>query len=188
MVTQRFTLAVFFGAVASFLWGFVSWTILDWHAPKTFKDEAAVAAVLKANAPEHGFYMLPTMDNQDAGGDAKEPYVKLTDGPYFNGVVRPGKLAGWSLGWHMGQSFLRSLLACLVLAFLASRCHLTGVPARMAFGALAGFFVTCAAPLQSAVWFELPTRDLLIALVDNVAEWTLVGGVFAFILPNPRKN
>lgn len=179
--------ASLFGAIASFLWGFVSWMLIGWHVPMTFKDEAAVAAVLKENALEHGFYMLPTMDDTSPGKQ-QESYARLLAGPYFNGIVRPGKIESWSLGVHMAQSFLRSLLACLVLAWLMSRSRCRGFSGRMAFGTMAGIFVTCASALQSTVWFELPLRDLIVALLDNIIEWSLVGAVFAFVLPEPPKH
>ena len=44
------------GAVILFVWGFLSWMVLPWHADSmhTFKDETAIAQSIQANASKSG--------------------------------------------------------------------------------------------------------------------------------------
>ncbi|MDQ2994245.1 MAG: hypothetical protein M3R00_04770, partial [Pseudomonadota bacterium] len=97
---KRIFMAAVLGGLIAFIWGNISWVVLDWHlkAMHQFKDESAVAAVLKNNAPESGVYMLPQMPNDSAarvGEDHKtlkekhdaqvsegpRAYVSLAQGP-----------------------------------------------------------------------------------------------------------
>ena len=62
MQAMKLLLASLLAAIVSFVWGYVSWMQLGWHDAGTrdFKDEAAVAEVIKDKATKgRGIYMLP---------------------------------------------------------------------------------------------------------------------------------
>lgn len=182
---MKFILACLLGAVVSFGWGFISWTQLGWHEAgmHSFKDEAAVAQVIKANATHgRGIYLLPG-HNDPVSYAAPEQKLKakadfdkaMTEGPYMYAVVRTGR-AEQDMKKSMLLGFGRSLLACVVLAALLSQTVLS-YPGKMAFTAAAGVFagLVCDAPMW--IWFEAPSRDLMVNMADHFIEWILVGAV-----------
>lgn len=195
---MKLLLASLLAAVVSFAWGFVSWMLLDWHRQSLhdFKDEAAVAEVIKANAT-HGtaVYALPFPRKavSYAAADQKtldeKQQAARSEGPYMYAIVRPGKLE-WNMPQSMALSFGRSFLAALALGALLSRTVL-GYGARLAFCAGAGLFAGLVSEVPQHIWFELPPREVVVSLADHVIEWVLAGavlGLFLGRLPTERDH
>jgi len=177
-------------AVVSFFWGFVSWMVLDWHETgiRDFKDEAAVAQVIKDNAT-HGksLYMLPyqrrplSIASDEEKAQAQADHEKAAaEGPYMYAIVRPGKHEG-SMYENMLMGFGRSFIACLLVGALLSQTVLAYI-GRVCFVAAAGVFAGVAVEAQQWIWFELPLRDLIVNMSDHCIEWTLVGFVMGAFL------
>src|SRR5688572_33042052 len=57
----RVLVASFLGAIVCFIWGGLSWMVLDWHSStiRNFEHEDLVVKTLTSAAPEYGVYMLP---------------------------------------------------------------------------------------------------------------------------------
>lgn len=187
---MKLLFAALLAAVVSFGWGFVSWMVMDWHRQgmKDFKDEAAVAEVVKASATHGtGMYVLPFPRQavSYAGNEVQDQLDQKhrearENGPYMYAIVRPGKLEASmtaSLGWSFGRSFLTALL-------LGGLLMATVIPyfGRVAFCAGAGLFAGLATLLPQRIWFELPLREVVVGLADSVIEWTLAGVVLALFL------
>lgn len=51
------------GGLVAFIGGWISWTMLPWHDAtfRSFTDGDAVTVAIKANAPNTGVYLLPSM-------------------------------------------------------------------------------------------------------------------------------
>jgi hypothetical protein len=61
----KIILGALLAAVAVFAWEALSWSVLGWHENgfRSFRDEEAVAEVIKANVTSgHGIYLLPAME------------------------------------------------------------------------------------------------------------------------------
>jgi hypothetical protein len=194
---MKFFLACLLGAMMSFGWGFVSWMLLGWHEAGfySFKDETAVAEVIKANVSHgRGIYMLPGVPTPPSFATAEEKKraeeehaMAMKEGPYVYAIVRPGRTER-EMTTNMLMSFGRSLLACIVMAGLLSRTILT-YPGRIAFAAAAGVFAGLVTDAQMWVWFEAPDRELLVNLADHFFEWLLVGAVIGlFVGKAPTAN
>lgn len=153
-----------------------------------FRDEGAVAKVIKANVTHgHGYYVLPSMDQPPsfATPAEKEAFFKeqadsRDAGPYIHAVVRPGKRE-WHMSTAMISSGVRALMAAILMALLLRQ---TTVPylGRVTFAALAGLFSGIVCDMPQWIWFEGPTRDFVINLADHVIEWTLAGAVLGFFV------
>ena len=187
---MKVILAALLAAIVSFAWGACSWIVMDWHEQglHDFKDEAAVAEVIKANATHGtGVYTLPYPRKPVSYADPAEQeklnktlIERKAAGPYVYATVRPGKLEvnlPVSLAWSFGRSFLAALL-------LGALLHQTvlAFPARLAFCAAAGLFAAVVCIVPERIWFELPLRDVIVGTADCVIEWTLAGVVLALML------
>lgn len=187
---MKLLLAALLAAIISFTWGFASWMLMSWHETgmHDFKDEAAVTEVIKANATYGtGIYMLPYPRKAVSYADPAEQ-KKLdashekakTEGPYLYAILRPGRL-DWDMNVNLAWSFGRSFLAALLLGAMLSQTVLT-FPGRLAFCAAAGLFAGAVCILPQMIWFELPTREVVIGMTDYFIEWLLTGIVLSLML------
>ena len=194
---MKLILGALLGALISFGWGFVSWMQLGWHESGMygFRDEAAVAEVIKANATQgHGIYLLPQMPEvlsfaaPDEQKKTKETYnAAKAGGPYMYAIVRPGR-AEQDMMKNMLFSLARSFIAALLLAGLLQQTVMTYM-ARVAFCAAAGVFASVVCDAQLWIWFEAPDREMWVNLADHFIEWLLVGlvlGLFAGKVPTAQ--
>ena len=187
---MKIVIAALLAAVGCFFWGYVSWMVLGWHENGIhgFHEEGGMAEMFSKNAQAgHGVYVLPYLEHapRDATPEEKlavqDKYQKaMDDGPYVYAVVRPGK-SHYSMGNNMIGGVVRSFFAALLLAgFL----NITTIPymARVAACAAAGLFAGLVVDVPMWNWFETPTRDLMVNIVDHVIEWTLGGLVLGALV------
>lgn len=187
---MKVLLACLLAAAISFGWGYVSWSVLTWHdnGMHDFKDEAAVAKVIKENTSHgYGIYMLPYQRQPLSIATAEEKrqmqaeYEKArVDGPYFYGIVRPGK-SDWTMTNALIFSAARSFIACFIVAMLLRLTTMTYL-GRVFFTASLGLFAGLAVDVPTWAWFQLPTRDLIVNLADHFIEWMLVGFVLGLFV------
>ncbi|HXU46808.1 MAG TPA: hypothetical protein VN783_14870 [Thermoanaerobaculia bacterium] len=167
-------LGTLLGGLIGMVWSSLSWTVLPWHegAMREFTDAAAVAQVIKANAPEKGMYFLP---GSVAKGASEEDHMKGTaEGPYLYGVVRPGP-ESFSMGSSIGQQLLVQLLAAFLLTLLVLQTRglsLLGRALLVAFGALAGGVLVLA---PESIWYQFTCENALLGLLDLAIAWFLAG-------------
>jgi hypothetical protein len=188
---MKLLLASLLAAAVSFVWGYVSWMQLTWHEAGNheFKDEVAVAEVLTANATTgRGIYQLPfNRKPLDIASEEEKAQMQIdhekamAEGPYMYAIVRPGKKEEGSMTQSLIRSFVRSLIACLIVGALMSQLVI-GYAGRVSFSAALGAFAGLAVDAQQWIWFELPTRDLVINMADHFIEWTLAGAVLGLLL------
>jgi hypothetical protein len=194
---MKFYLAIFLAALVSLAWGYISWMQLSWHQAGMFefKDEAAVAEVLKENAVKgRGIYVLPfPREPLDIASEEEKSAQRVkideanAEGPYLHAIVRPGKKDD-DMKQSLLRSFVRSLIGCLLIGALMNPLVLA-FPGRVCFAAAFGAFAGLAVDAQQWIWFELPLRDLIVNAADHFIEWTLVGLVLALFLgKEPNVN
>jgi hypothetical protein len=186
----KFILGAILTAVVVFGWEAVSWTVIGWHENgfRSFRNESAVAEVLKANVTSgHGIYLLPAMDDAPkvATPEEKKTFESqqakaLMNGPYMYAIIRPGK-AEISRGLNWTLSFVRCLIGAFLIAGLLSQATLS-YPARIAFVAAAGLFAGLTADLPMWIWFETPGRDAAVNIADHVIAWIIGGTVLGIFV------
>lgn len=190
MSFMKLLLASILAALVSFAWGYISWMQLSWHETgmRDFKDENAVAEVIKENAAYgKGIYMLPYPHKplEFAEQEEKERVIAkhekaFSEGPYMYAIVRPGKRDG-DMAQSLIRSYIRSFIACLIVGALLMPLVLN-YWGRVAYVAALGAFAGLAVDVQQWIWFELPTRDLIVGMADHFIEWTLAGAVLGLFL------
>ncbi|MBX7211724.1 MAG: hypothetical protein K1X78_25680 [Verrucomicrobiaceae bacterium] len=184
-------------SVVCFFWGYLSWTVMSWHENGVhgFHEEETMAGMFTKNAQAgHAIYRMPMPGHAQKGALPEERKAvedkfqqAMDDGPYVYAVVRPGKVR-YSEGNNIIMSVVRSFIAALLLAVILD---LATIPymARVAVCAAAGLFAGVVADLPMWIWFEWPTRDILVGMVDHVIEWTLGGLALAgFAGKNPTAK
>jgi len=186
----KIILGALLAAVAVFAWEALSWTVLGWHENgfRSFRDEEAVAEVIKANVTSgHGIYLLPAMEEapQVATVEEKKAFEEkqvqaMENGPYVYAIIRPGS-EEISMGTNMILSFARSFVCALLVAALLSQVALF-YPARIAFVAAAGLFAGLTSDLPMWIWFENPARDTVVNIADHVIAWIIGGAVLGIFV------
>lgn len=181
--------AAMLAAIVSFAWGLLSREVVGWRgtAVHSFSNESAIAeAVTKGARNGKGVYMLPmpAKASSRALGEQQrldEAYQKaLTRGPYVRAIVRPGKYER-SVAVDLGWSFARSLLCALVLAGMLTPVLLP-YAGRLAFCGAAGAFAGLAMALPEMIHYELPVREVVVAVADGFVEWLLAGLVLGWFV------
>jgi hypothetical protein len=194
---MKLAIATLLAAIVSFVWGYLSWMQMTWHQAgmHEFKDESAVTEVIKNNATGgRGIYMLPfprqplDMHSDEEKATMLETQQKaMEEGPYLYAIVRPGK-QDTNMTQQLTRSFVRSLIASLIVGALMSHLVLSYL-GRVAYAAAFGAFAGLAVDVQTWIWFELPTRDLIVNMADHFIEWSLAGLVLAaFLGKDPTVN
>ena len=153
-----------------------------------FKDEKAVTQVITENATQgRGIYMLPFMHEPldiatpEEIAEKQAAYEKAkTEGPFLYAIVRPGKTEV-NMTQSLIRSFVRSLIAATLLGGLMTQLTMS-YPGKLSFAAVIGVLIGLGADVPDWIWFELPTRDLIVNMADHFIEWTLAGSVLAMFL------
>jgi len=176
--------------IVVFAWEALSWASIGWHQNgfRTFRDESAVAEVIKANVNSgHGLYLLPATGAAPKVATAEEKkafeeeQVKaMKNGPYVYAIVRPGK-GEVSMERNMTLSFIRCLICAFLIAGMLSQATLF-YPARIAFVAAAGLFAGLAADLPMWIWFAYPGRDVVVNIADHLIAWIIGGAVLGIFV------
>jgi ABC-type antimicrobial peptide transport system permease subunit len=173
------------GGIVVFIWGAISWMALPLHNATLlkFKDEAAVTAVVAANAPAAGVYLLPNAHADVAGMTAEQRKAREEAamkqwgaGPTALVAVRLGGVTSMTLFLIVG--LLTNVVAGLLVAWLASKTS-------GAYWGKVGFVVVIAlvagllTNLPEWNWWGFSTSFTAVAFVDHVVGWFLGGLVIA---------
>lgn len=186
----KIILAALLAAIAVFAWEALSWTVLGWHENgfRTFRNEDAVAEVIKANVTSgHGIYLLPAMTEPSAVAteEEKKAHMKrqqdaLETGPYVHAIIRPGR-GEVSMGMNMTLSFVRSFVCALLVAGLMSHV-VAAYMARIGFAAAMGLFAGLTSDLPMWIWFENPGRDTMVNIADHMIAWIIGGAILGLFV------
>lgn len=179
---KRIFYATLLGAVIAFIWGFVSWALLPWHKPLTFKNSTEMVDAILENTSEHGMYMLPS-----PGKDGMPDAEAIEEGPFVYAVVRPKKLPGsWSQYKPMIMSYVVNLILAFIIALLMqNRSHYRS---KALVGFVLGLFAGITASLPLNIWMELPITETLARFFDPLIAWTIAGLAMAAIVKKPKRR
>lgn len=179
-------LAILASTVIAFVYGTISWSFLPWHQPLDFTDGDAVAEVLKANAPEHGTYALPSWKSGQSDPEAMAKAFE--EGPFVWATVRPGTKPGFNMGGLMLGQLLVVALASVTLVFLIQKSKHDAFLDRLSIAVLAGLLLAIMSALPGKIWLETPPNQTLGYFFDGIIPWTLAGAAIAVILPKAEKG
>ena len=173
-MTTRLILGGVLGGLVAFAWGAVSWMALPWHQStlQSFKDEAAVARVIQANAPIGGTYLLaPSHGEQRTAEQAGVP-----KGLMLFGAVRRAEP-------NMRTYYIRGLVVQMVGALLLTWL-LTMLPGltygqRVRVVVMVALIAGALVRLGDWSWWSFSTSFTFIGIADLMITWGLAGLVIA---------
>lgn len=172
------------GGFALFVWSSVYWAAsgIPIGPMKTFTNEAAVEAVLRENAPEPGYYVLPTPHMEtEAGAKAAEMATKrmekVATGFFFAGAVQPGGLG--PLGTELLLSLLGNIVSAAMMTFLLTCVTNKSYGCRVLFCLTGGLFAGVVCQFPMLVWWGHPAPYIARHFFDLAVGWTLAGLVLA---------
>jgi len=182
---MRIILAGFLGAIALFVWGFLSWEVLPFHSKslRTLPNEDSVVAVLRSGNVESGTYIIPGMADEKGGAEAKKAQVeKMKRGPvamlhYSNTGYADGD------AMYLIKGFLVYFFAAMVAASMLGKLSWSlaaKYSARVRFIMTIGIFLAIAARLSDWAFFGYGTGITLTLAVDDIVGWTLAGLLIAW--------
>lgn len=192
---KKLVIGAFVGAVLQFIWGGISYMALPWHrnAMESFKDEAAVARVIAANAPVPGVYVLPNPNPKDAPAD---PTVAKANQEKANAMWQSGPVvfAAVSGGVNpdMKKQFAGALaigaLGGLMMTWLLLSVGLPGYLQRVRFVATVALTAGLIVNLPNLNWWGFPTAYTKVLIADLVIGWTITGLALAKLTAGGKKK
>jgi hypothetical protein len=178
----RIILAGFLGAVVLFIWGFLSWAVLPFHAKTThpLPNEDAVVTALKSGNVESGTYRIPAIGDNEAAKKAE--MEKMKTGPIvWLHYSREGY--GDVDAMYLIKGFLILFFASMMAASLLGKLSwslASKYGARVRFVMVLGIFLAVAGRLGDWAWLGYSASFSLNLLADDIIGWTLAGLVIAW--------
>lgn len=155
------------GGIVLFIWSFISWMVLPWHATtsQVFQSEVAVSQAITANAPVSGIYILPAVKGETAG-----PMV-------FASVNLGG--APSSMTMSLGVSLLAEIIAATLVAWLLMKTNKLNYLNKVAFVVAVAVVAILVKDLSAWNWMGFDTHYTLVMMADTLVGWFLAGLVMA---------
>jgi hypothetical protein len=177
-MAKKILIGALAGGFVLFVWSSIWWAMsgIPVAAIKTFKDEAAVEKALRDNAPEPGYYVLPTPNVP--GDQAEKRMEKVTKGPFVAATVNVNGLG--PIGPQLGMSFTGNAVCAALVTWMLLMTSLS-FGGRVLFCIVAGLFAGMCCLWPQIVWWGYPGRYIALAILDQVIAWTLAGFVLALI-------
>ncbi|MGQ0657799.1 MAG: hypothetical protein ACT4NU_06850 [Chromatiales bacterium] len=193
---MKMLLAAILGGAVVFVWGWVSWMVLPWHAPtlKVFASEEQVTQTLTDNAPTSGVYVLPNPEHiqsntlPEVAQQAKEAASeRLRKGPFaFVAFTREGMDPRMTVQLA-GALALDVAVAFLIVLLLRTTDGL-GYVSRALFVTVIGFIVALAGNGPYWIWWRFATDYTLVSCADAVIGWFLAGLMIAAFTGEERSR
>jgi hypothetical protein len=176
---KKFLLGALGGGFVLFVWSSIWWAMsgIPVAAIRTFKDEAAVERVLRENAPEPGYYVLPTPNVP--GDHAEKRMQKVATGMFVAATVNANGLG--PIGPQLGTSFLGNVICAAIATWMLLMASGHSYGQRVLFCTLAGLFAGMCCLYPQIVWWGYPARYIALAILDQIIAWTLAGLLLARI-------
>jgi hypothetical protein len=169
--------------VAVFAWGFLSWVVLPMHEASflKFKDEAAVTAVIAANAPAAGVYLLPNEHADAAAMETPEVRQQRMDAAMKQWETGPTALMAIRFGAtpYISIGLITQIVGALLIAFLLSKTSGLGYWGKVGFTVLVGVTVGVLSLVPEWNWWGFSASYVGATFIDYVVGWFLGGLVLA---------
>ncbi len=174
------------GAVAYFIWGALSWTVIPWHnaVVKPLPQELLITDTMKTVIKEPGFFVFPGPDAGPAGPEAKEKWLtKLRNGPVGAVAFSPTG-HDMSAALYVKQFVSNVCQAALVMFVLfAARDRYASLGCRALLSASLGLLAGLAVHVQHRLWFSFPIGFTIVNILDLTVGFAILGAVMAKFVP-----
>jgi hypothetical protein len=178
---KRILIAGLLGAVACFIWGFISWAVLPWHnaTMPNLPNEDAVIEVMRSNVTATGVYQFPGHPATEAEGQAWMDKYKR--GPFGMLIYHANGTNPMSAQPFIGGFVLNFVIATLAAYLLSlAVAKMTAYSQRVIFVTLLGVFAALASHIMAWNWMYIPTAYSLVMSADAVINSLVAGLVIAW--------
>jgi len=179
---------VILGAIAYFIWGALSWTIIPWHnaVVKPLPQELLITDTMKTVVKEPGFYSFPGMDPASTDPEAKAKWEeKFRRGPSGAVAFSPSGREPMAASTFVAQFINNLAIAALVMLVLAAaRERYKSLVCRSLLSALLGLVAGLAAHVPHRLWFSFPTGFTVVNTLDIIIGFAILGAVMAKFVPH----
>src|SRR5437899_4232935 len=178
---MRLIIATILGGIVMFGWGALSHMVLglETKAVKTLPNEAPIAAALKSNISEPGFYFLPGYDtSRTLSAEEQTAWMeKYAAGPNAILIYHPAGTLAFSpkqFGTQFGADIAVALVLSIILMFAS-----VGFVRGLIISTLVGIAAWIAILVPYWNWYRFPDEFVLVGLIDQAAGFFLAGLVIA---------
>lgn len=189
---KKILFAAVAGMIVYFLWGLVSWTVLQLHDGSLlpFPDEASTTVqALEDDLPNTGVYYYPPQPEDMSDKGQVKRFSELHEGgPIFSVFyLKEGRPV---MDWRL---FLKSAINYFLLSFLLAFAlrqvveSLSSWVQRVLFVTVIGVVIALATYVDNWIWLYHPLPYVVMMSVDLIIRWLLLGMVIAFIIKPERK-
>ncbi len=194
---MRIVIAAVASAVIVFMWGFLSWGLLQiWSGQvQNLPDDERVTAVLMDAIPADGAYFFPPMPADARSADsavrtaAQEAWAeKHRRGPIGMVLInRAGKepMAPKVFIAGLATNFLNGILLAIVVSAVARSGANFGT--RFFVGVAVALFAVLSTHVSNWNWFHFPADWTMAVGVDHLIGWGIAAVVTALIVVDTRQ-
>lgn len=170
------------GGIIVFIWGFFSWMVLPWHnsTMSSFKNESAVAKVIKENATGDGMYMMPYCSPNQTTDEKEAAMQRMQTGPFMFASIKPMGSGMMSAG-HFVKSLIIQVISAGIITWLVTRTRGLNYTQRVGYIAMIAFFAGFVVNMPAWNWMGFSTRYVVVGILDLVIGWTIAGFAIAKI-------
>lgn len=164
------------GGLVLFLWGVISWTVLDWHSStlEKFPNEGAASAFIN-QLPKSGMYLqkpelsLGGQEQSATKGNAPIIFAAVSNNDPDTNMVT-----------HLVLSLITQIIAAIIitgLVLIKPHIQFGGRLFQVILFALAAGIVTYVPYMN---WFHFSFYYTLISIIDLLIGWFLAGMVISY--------
>lgn len=186
---RQLVLGTILGAIILFLWSFIAWTFIPWPSEplRSFTNQDAVIAAIKANTPHSGNYLLPNEVKRTPGMTA-EQYQKamqdalsrMTQGPVIFAAVRLEPFG--SMTKPLVIKFLTDVVVALLATLLLLQTRRLSYAGRVAFVTALGVIIFVGASVDEWNWWSFSNAYTLMQMGVLVIGWFLASLVMSAVV------
>jgi hypothetical protein len=186
---KQLGLGTVLGAIVLFVWSFIAWTFIPWPGQplRSFTNEDAIAAAIKANAPQSGNYLMPTEVKRTSGmTDAQyqkaqqDAMNRMMQGPMIFASIRIEPMG--SLVKYFVMGFITDLVIALIASVLVLQTTMLSYACRVAFYAGIGLVIFAGGHLDEWNWWGFSNAYMAMQFGVLIIGWFLAGLVMAIFV------
>ena len=170
------------GAIAIFLWQFLSWAALGVHSTEqqytSAQDE--ILQFLADQNLEEGHYFLPTVQEGSTAEQEQALMEQSAGKPWA--MVSYHESFNISMGMNLVRGFTIDFVAVFLLVWILMRFETLDIKNAVMAALAVGFIGYLTIPYLNSIWYEIPTLGYII---DVIISWSIVGAILGWYLRRP---
>jgi hypothetical protein len=188
-MAKQLLLGSVLGAIVLFLWSALAWMLIPWPGEplRSFTNDDAMVAAIKANTPRSGNYLLPNEAKRTPGmTDAQyqkamqDAMNRMTQGPVVFAAVRLEPFG--SMTKPLVIKFITMVVVALLASFLLVQTSGLSYALRVVFLTIIGLIIFGGANLDEWNWWGFSNAYTAMQLGVLVIGWLLAGLVMSIFV------